>query len=53
MLMAMFFSAVCKSTDLDEDDIEEDELNPELDPHQDWVYKNKGLSYIKLVLTYN
>ncbi|XP_022236079.1 polycystic kidney disease protein 1-like 2 [Limulus polyphemus] len=37
-LMAMIFSTLCKSVDNDEDDAEEDEEAPELNPDEEWLY---------------
>lgn len=44
VLAGMCCSVVCKNTKLDEDEIEDDEVSPELDDHQIWVYDGLGTS---------
>ncbi|XP_047740971.1 uncharacterized protein LOC108680604 [Hyalella azteca] len=41
-LITIFVSAVCKKTDLDEDDVEDDELSPELDVDHEWLHDHLG-----------
>ena len=42
MLTAVFMSTIFKKMDLDEDDVEDDELDPVLDEHQEWIYEGAG-----------